>query len=548
MRFILFVFTVFLIPLSANATNGIAMHGTPKYEKIFDHLSYSNPDAPKGGKITQCSIGTFDTLNDNTIEGKPADGLYLLNDPLMRRVWDEPFSLYGVIAKSIDIPNDRSSITFHLNSKAVFHDGSPITTKDVKFSFETLREKGKPNTRNVYNLVSNVIVTNKHKITFKFTKDHDQETALILAMMPVLSKSYWQDREFDATTLESPLGNGPYKISSIDAGKSIAYERVKDYWAADLPVNIGHYNFDSMTIDYYRDNTVALEAFQSGACDVRREFNPTQWQSAYDNEADYIMETLTHSRPEKARGFIFNKRRELLKDRNVRKALTLAFHFDWMNRTFFNGQAKRIQSTFPNSLLSGDFVLPIQSKRTLLKQANNLLNDAGYAIQDNGQRFTLTLLLNNPLEEKIALGYKKDLKRLGINLEIRTLDTAQFYGALSTYDYDMISWRWVNSLSPGTEQAIYWGCDAAKNEGSRNYSGLCNDDIDTTIKTLTQSKTYEDLVTTTQKLDTMIMSEYPFIPLYYMGVDYVARWPYINHPNKQSTYGMVLETWWHTQE
>jgi peptide/nickel transport system substrate-binding protein len=183
-----------------------------------------------------------------------------------------------------------------------------------------------------------------------------------------------------------------------------------------------------------------------------------------------------------------------------------------------------------------------------LKQANNLLNDAGYAIQDNGQRFTLTLLLNNPLEEKIALGYKKDLKRLGINLEIRTLDTAQFYGALSTYDYDMISWRWVNSLSPGTEQAIYWGCDAAKNEGSRNYSGLCNDDIDTTIKTLTQSKTYEDLVTTTQKLDTMIMSEYPFIPLYYMGVDYVARWPYINHPNKQSTYGMVLETWWHTQE
>lgn len=549
MRFLLSLLAFLsLFPLPLYASEGIAMHGTPKYDQGFTHLSYANPHAPKGGTHRQCAIGTFDTLNDNTIKGKPADGLYLIHDPLMRRVWDEPFSLYGVIAESVDLADDRSAITFHLNPKARFHDGSPITTSDVQFSFETLRDKGKPNTRNVYRIVSNVIVTDKHTIRFEFNDNHDQETALILAMMPVLSKSYWQDRAFDETTLQAPLGNGPYKISHMDAGKSITYERVKDYWAKDLPVNTGHYNFDTMIFDYYRDNTVAMEAFQSGACDTRREFNPTNWYTAYDNDADYIMESLSHSRPEPAKGFIFNTRKKPFDDANVRKALTMAFHFDWMNRTFFNDQAKRIQSTFPNAPLSGDFTLPQGSKRDLLKQANTLLENAGYPIATNGTRFSITLLLNNPLEEKIALGYKRDLKRIGVHLDIRTLDTAQFYGALSTYDYDMVSWRWMNSLSPGTEQSIYWGCAAAKTEGSRNYSGICDPQIDELVQTLPQAETYKQLTAQAQKLDVALMNQYLFIPLYYMGVDFVARWPEIQHPEKQSLYGMVLETWWQAQE
>ena len=528
---------------AADTMHGIAMHGTPKYDVGFSHLSYTNPNATKGGTFTQCAIGTFDTLNNNNIKGKPAEGLYLLNDPLMRRVWDEPFSLYGVIAQSVDMPNDRSSITFHLNPNAIFHDGSKITPQDVDFSFNTLKTKGKPNTRNVYKLVDKVTILDADSIRFDFNENHDRETALILAMMPVLSKSYWQGREFDATTLDAPLGNGPYKIKSVDAGKKIIFEKVPDYWAKNLGVNKAHYNFDAMVFDYYRDTNVAIEAFKSGACDARREFNPSAWQVNYNDNSGYITETLPHSRPEKAQGFIFNTRRAPLNDVRVRKALAQAFNFDWMNKTLFHGNAKRVESTFPNSILASDFKLPAGDKRTLLKQAADLLNDSGWPLKD-GKRFELTLLLNNAAEEKIALSYANDLKRLGVILNIRTLDTAQFFGALNDYDYDMVSWRWVNSLSPGTEQAIYWGCDAATILGSRNYAGICDGEIDLAIANLVQAKTYAVLRERAQILDQLVMNQYPFIPTFYTGVDYIARWPYIHHPDKQSTYGVVMETWW----
>jgi microcin C transport system substrate-binding protein len=545
MRFIVIAWILFIPTalMAAENMHGIAMHGEPKYDEGFSHLSYTNIDATKGGTFTQCAIGTFDTLNDNNIKGKPAEGLYLLHDPLMRRVWDEPFSMYGVVAQSVDLPEDRGSITFHLNPNAIFHDGSKITVMDVEFSFNTLKEKGKPNTRNVYKLVDKVTIEDSNSIRFDFNDNHDRETALILAMMPVLSKTYWESRKFDATTLDAPLGNGPYKIKSVDTGKKIVFEKVTDYWAKNLGVNKAHYNFDELVFDYYRDTNVAIEAFKSGACDVRREFSPASWQVNYDDNADYITETLSHSRPEKAKGFIFNTRRPPLNDVRVRQALTIAFNFDWMNKTLFHGNAKRVESTFPNSTLASDFKLPKGDKRTMLKLAAALLDDAGWNIKDN-KRFELSLILNNAAEEKIALGYANDLKRLGVILNIRTLDTAQFFGALNDYDYDMVSWRWVNSLSPGTEQAIYWGCDAAKITGSRNYAGICNADIDTAIANLAQAKTYDVLTSRAQALDKLIMNEYPFIPLYYAGVDYVARWPYIKHPETQSLYGMVLETWW----
>jgi microcin C transport system substrate-binding protein len=529
---------------ASEPTSAIAMHGSsPMNEDDFTHLPYTNPNATKGTTLTQCSIGTFDTLNDNTMKGKAAQGLHMFNDPLMRRVWSEPFGLYGVIAKNVILPDDRASITFNLNPNAIFHDGSRITTADVNFSFESLRDKGKPNTRNVYKLVDKVTIENDKTIRFDFGEGYNQETALILAMMPIYSKTYWSTRDFDKTTLDIPLGSGPYKIKSIDQGRKITYEKVTDYWAKNNPVHMGHYNFDHMTFDYYRDEQVALEAFKSGNCDVRREFNPAKWQINYDDNGDYTREELTHSRPEPARGFIINTRRAPLNDIKVRKALSLAFDFDWMNKTLFHGKAHRVDSIFSNTKLKSNFSFNNNNKREKLKTANELLDTSQWTIKD-GKRFELSLILNNPAEEKIALAYARDLKRLGIILNIRVLDTSQFFGALNDYDYDLVSWRWVNSLSPGTEQNVYWGCDAANTKGSRNYSGICNPEIETTIVKLADAKTYDDLTAHAQTLDSMIMNAYLFIPHYYTGVDYVAHQPRIHHPKNQSLYGMVMETWW----
>ena len=540
----LVIFGLFLWPSLSKAqepVKAIAMHGTPAQE--ISILPYARTDVVKGGRLTQCAVGTFDTLNDNTMKGKAADGLFLLNDPLMRRVWDEPFTLRGLIAKEVILPDDRSSITFRLDPNAIFHDGSPILSTDVEFSFNTLKEKGKPNTRNVYKLVNKVTIIDDRTIRFDFGDGYDRETALILAMMPVYSKSYWHDREFDATTMDIPLGNGPYKIKSVDAGKKITFEKVTDYWANSNPVTVGHYNFDEMVFDYYRDEQIALEAFKSGECDVRREFNPAKWQVNYDDSAAYLTEELTHSRPEPARGLIMNTRRAPMNDIRVRQALTLAFDFDWINQSLFHGKAKQVKSTFPNAPFAVPFTYGTSNKRENLKQAAELLTQAGWPVK-NGERFALTLLLNNPADEKIALAYARDLKRLGVTLTVRTLDTAQFTGALNEYDYDMVAWRWINSLSPGTEQAVYWGCAAAATKGSRNYSGICDPRIDDTIAALTTAKTYDDLVNTAQKLDRMIMEHFLFVPLYYTGVDYVARWSSIQRPDTQSLYGMVLETWW----
>lgn len=522
----------------------IAMHGdSPMNASDFTHLPYANPNATKGGRITQCSIGTFDTLNDNTMKGKPAEGLYLLNDPLMRRVWSEPFGLYGVIAQKATMPDDRSYITFHLNPNARFHDNTPVTTEDVEYSFNTLKEKGKPNTRNVYSLVEKVTIKDNLTIRFDFKDGYDRETPLILAMMPIYSKSYWKNREFDSTTLEIPLGNGPYKIKAIDEGKKITYEKITDYWAKNNPTSIGHYNFDEMVFDYYRDEQIALEAFKSGACDTRRESNPAKWAVNYDDKAGYIIEELTHSRPEPTRGFIMNTRRAPLSDINVRRAMMMAFDFDWMNQSLFHNKAKPITSTFSNSTLADNTTVETKDKRFALKQASDLLDKSGWPLKD-GQRFEVTILLNNPAEEKIALGYARDLKRLGITLKIRTLDTAQFFGALNDYDYDLVSWRWINSLSPGTEQSIYWGCTAAETAGSRNYSGICDPSIEADITALSNAKNYDDLTAMAKSIDRKIMDKALFVPLYFTGVDYVARWPYIQRPETQSLYGMVMETWW----
>ena len=546
--------------------HALAMHGTPKYNTDFKHLEYANPDAPKGGTLKEGVVGSFDTLNDHIILGEMAKGLELTSDPLMQRVWDEPFTLYGLVAQEIKISPRRDWVLFKLNPKAVFHDGTPMTAVDVKYSFEMYRKHGHPVRRRVYSLVKNVEVRSDQEILFKFGEGYDQETALILAIMPVLPKHYWTQHDISKTTLTPPLGSGPYKIKNVDAGRSITYERVENYWAADLPINKGSYNFDTITYSYYRDTDIALEAFKAGETDIRREYDIAAWQKAYKSprleSGAFVKTKFVHARPEKVKAFVFNTRREPFDQVNVRRALSLAFHFDQINEIFYSGAFNRIQSYFPNSELSHHktegiipFVYPTsatpQAQRNNMRQAKKLLSDAGYVIKDKklvnaetGAPFTFEILLQNASDEKIALFYKSTLQRLGITANIRTVDTAQFTGRLDQFDYDVILYQWYNSLSPGAEQMNYWGKAAAITNGSRNYAGVSDDKIDALALSIGEAETRTGLVAQARALDNALMHKHYSIPLWYLGADLIAHDRSLRSVDYAPMYGTVNETWW----
>ncbi len=553
------------------------MHGTPKYTEKSAHLEYANPDAPEGGRFIYSALGTFDTVNPFSIKGKAAEGLDYIYDRLSIRTWDEPFTLYPLIAERFDIAQDRSSLTVHINPKARFHDGSPITAEDVLYSFDTLKNEGRPNMRRVYRLVKHAAKTDSMTVHFDFGDGYDQETPLILAMMPVLSKAYWKDRTFDSTTLDAPLSNGPYRIKTIDPGRKIVYERVPDYWAKDHFARIGHNNFDEIVYDYFRDDMVAFEAFKAGEVDFRREYNIGRWSSGYDfpalTEGRVKKEAIPHSRPERLRSLIFNTRRTPFDNIKVREALDLALDFDWINQNIFYGQYKRITSFYPNSELAATGLpsekelallkpweesLPdtvfgpaqtqtdaIKDKRTALRKANALLNEAGYPVQD-GKRFSFEILINAPEDEKIVLSYKQALERLGITVSIRVLDTASFRDRLNDYDYDMVLYHWISSLSPGTEQMLYWSCEAANQPARWNYPGICSKAVDSIASGIAQAKTREDLVTHVHALDRILFHSHYVIPLYYAGKDFVAYNTAFQRPENTPIYGTILETWWMT--
>ncbi|MGH1397865.1 MAG: extracellular solute-binding protein [Alphaproteobacteria bacterium] len=535
---------------------GISMHGAPKYAPTNTHLTYTNPNAPKGGNVTIAAIGTFDTINPFSIKGKAAQGLNLIYDRLMARVWDEPFTMYPLIAQSYEMPDDRSAITFHLNPAARFHDSTPITAADVLFSYKTLKESGRPNMRRVYRLVDTTKIKD-NSITFTFDEGHDRETALILAMMPVLSKSYWQDKTFDSTTLDATNANGPYRIKSIDAGRSITYERVKDYWAADFLTNKGHHNFDQITYDYYRDDGVALEAFAAAEQDYRRENDIAKWSQNYDFPAiqngTIIKKALPHSRPERTRGFIYNTRRAPFDDIRVRESLSLLLDRHKINQLLFNNQKQLINSYFPNSEFEAG-TAPTQPRniRTNMRKASALLKDAGYTVTNgkqtkDGAPLTFALLIKNPEDEKIALNFKQSLNRLGITMSIRITDSADFLRRIQGYDYDLVLHHWQSSLSPGTEQTLYWGCEAAEQKGRFNYAGICDPQIDALAAAVANTTTRESLVQTMQKLDAELLKGHYMIPLFHKGEDYIAHNKALKHPKETPLYGTVFETWWMEQ-
>ena len=570
-------------PSIANAEHmhALAMHGQPLYPENYKHFDYANPAAPKGGDLKASKNGTFDNLNSLVIFGNSAEGLELISDKLMQRAWNEPFTLYGLVAESVDVTPDRSKIIFHLNKKAKFHDGRPMTAEDVKFSYEMFRKHGHPVRRRVYGLVNNVKILSEHDIEFTFGEGYDRESIMILALMPVLPKHYWINHDISKTTLEPPLGSGPYKIKSVEPGRKIVYERVADYWAKDLPVNTGHYNFDTKTYTYYRDEDIALESFKAGDYDLRREYNIHKWMTAYDFRAldngEVIKEEIAHKRPEWLRAMIFNMRRPLFQDRRVREALNLMFNFDWVNKNLFFSAFKRIDSIFPNCELAASgkpqgeeleqlekyrnslppevfgemWNPPSSNKRDNRRKAITLLQKAGWIYKDQtlvnqktGAAFSFEILLNNPGDEKIALEFSRTLKKMGIKARVRTVDSAQFSGRLDVYDYDMVIYRWINTLSPGNEQLNYWGTAAAQIKGTRNYAGIKSPAVDALAGSIAQSPNRSSLVARARALDRAIMWDYYIIPLYYLGRDLITYTTDIQRPAFVPVYGIVTETWW----
>ncbi len=538
------------------------MVGQPTMPDDFTHFNYANPNAPKGGTFRQAILGNFDTLNPFSLKGTAAQSLNLVYDRLMMRSWDEPFTLYPLIAESVDVPNDRSSITFTLNPAAKFQDGSPITADDVLYSFNTLKENGRPNMRNTYKLVTKVEQLGDRKIRFTLSPDRTHETVLILAMMPVLSKSWWQSQDLNKTILTPPNSTGPYRITSVEIGRRIVMERNPDYWAKDLPVAKGLYNFDRIIFNYFKNQTTAFESLKSGDTDIWIDANPAHWSNAYNFPAAknglVRKEDIKHGRVEKMWGFIFNTRRPPFDNRDIRKALSLVIDYNWINKNIFYGQYRTLTSYFPNSSLAAndaDAIPPATGTQAALRAnriaADALLVKSGWVIK-NGQRINaktsevmdFEILIGTPEEEKLALSFKRSLAQLGIAVTLRTLDAAAFQSRLTDYDYDMVLYNWQNTLSPGTEQAVYWGCDAAQQKGRFNYAGICDPRIEKLITQIPNAKTTKDMTDSVQNLDRILMSEHYTIPLFYTGRDFVASWTRVNHPPTPSLYGNIMESWW----
>ena len=586
-KFLIFFIFIFIF-LTKNSlgqkTHGIAMHGDLKYGLNFTHLEYVNPNAPKGGVVKFGSYGSFDNLNRVAFKGSKAAGLGYVNDTLMRRVWDEAFTMYGLIAEYVEMPEDRSSITFYLNPKATFHDGSPITRDDVLFSLETFQNKGTPNQKKTYGKVISTEMIGDNGIKMTFVDNEDKELPLIVAgFLPIIPKKFYSNIDVTKTFLDIPLGSGPYAINNVDPGRQITYTRVENYWAKDLPVNKGLYNFDKIIYDYYKDSNVLVEAFKVNEYDFRREYNVKRWLSEYNFKAvqsgEVILEEMNNDRPVGMNGLVLNTRKEIFNNRKVRLALSYAYDHEWINKTIYQNAYVRTDSYFDNSPLASsglpseqelellnpwkdqlpkeiftkNFVPPSTdgsgNDRSNLLKAKNILEQEGWLIENgkltkNGEEFTFEFLIVSPSDEKIALAYQSNLKKLGITMEVRTVDSSQYQARLLNYDFDMIKRYWGVSLSPGNEQQFYWGSEVGKKEGSRNYAGIDSPVVDALIKNLINATDREELTTAIHALDRVLLWGHYVVPLYHSNKDRIAYWNFFEYPDKIPLYGIVIESWW----
>jgi microcin C transport system substrate-binding protein len=565
--------------------HAIAMHGEPKYGPGFKNFDYVNPDAPKGGEVKLAAIGTFDNLNPYILKGVAAAGLGGLFETLLTNSDDEAFTEYGQLAESIEMPEDRSWVAFTLRKEARWHDGKPVTPEDVIFSLEILKTKGQPFFRFYFADVKKAEKTGPRTVRFTFSGGENRELPLIVGQMPVLPRHFWEGRRFDKTILEPPLGSGPYRIKAFEPGRSITYERVKDYWGADLPVNKGRHNFDIIRYDYYRDTTVALEAFKGGEYHFRQENVSKDWATAYNSPAVrkglIKKEEIRHQRPTGMQAFVFNIRKPLFRDPRVRRALAHAFDFEWTNKNLFFGQYTRTKSYFSNSELAStglpgpdelEFLEPLRGQipdevftkayeppatdgsgniRGNLRKALRLLKEAGWVIEEGrlvnagtGAPFTFEILLNQPTWERIALPFRRNLKRLGIDARVRTVDTAQYQRRTEDFDFDMIVDVFGQSLSPGNEQRDLWGSEAADRPGSRNTIGIRSDAIDTLIDLVIAAPDRESLTARTRALDRVLLWGHYVIPHWHIQSFRVAYWDKFGRPAITPKYNLGFDTWW----
>jgi len=571
---------------TASPRHAVTLYGEkPKYAADFSHFEYTNPDAPKGGVLRQAGFGSFDSLNPFINKGVAADDIGLLYDTLATSSLDEPFTIYGLLAEKIEKGPNNQWVRFHLRPEARFHDGEPVTAEDVVFTFETLISQGAPHYRGYYADVEKVVAESPRRVRFDFKHAGNRELPLILGQLPILPKHWWAERDFSATSLEPPLGSGPYRVERVQAGRSIRYARVEDYWGKDLAVNRGFYNFDQLVIDYYRDNTVALQAFKAGHFDYWLETSAKNWATAYDIEAvrsgRIVRDEITNHNPQGMQGFNFNIRRERLQDVRVREAIALLFDFEWTNRQLFNGAYTRTHSYFDNSELASSglpgkkelslleplrnqvpvevferpFELPQTSGDGVIREqqrkAYKLLTEAGWKIQDDrmvdnlGQPVKLEFLLVQAEFERVLLPYKRNLADLGIELEIRRVDVSQYINRLRSRDYDMIVSGFGQSSSPGNEQREYWHSASADNPGSRNFIGLKDPAIDTLVEKLIAADSREELITRTRALDRLLLWGHYVVPNWHIKSWRVAYWNHLVHPATTPRNDIGLMTWWH---
>ncbi len=587
---IFFTFVFLLIGFAARAVepysfqSAVSMHGKPKYADDFQAFDYVNVQAPKTGTLRQSAFGSFDTFNPFSVNGMAPAGIGLLFDTLMKSSADEAFSLYGLIADGIFILPDKKGVVFHINPKARFQDGSPILAQDVIFSFETLKAKGVPTYRYYYQDVESVTAPDSQTVVFHFRADsQNRELPFILGELPIFPKKDWQSKNFDRTDLTVPIGSGPYLIDSFQPGRKIVYRRNPDYWASDLNVNRGFYNFDKISYEYFRDTTVAMEAFKSGLFDIRQENEAKKWVQ-FQKDADKFPRikavSFSHRLPSGMQGFVFNLRRKIFQNIFVREALIGVFDFHWMNQNLFYGLYHQTESFFDNSDLKAPLIptenekklwqklgvtendipdisttpfVKSKSLRQKLQTALNLLNTAGWYVKNGvlqnqyGQPFTFEILLesgSSGVWERVVLPYIGLLRRLGIQARVRSVDAIQYKNRLDSYDYDMIVSVWGQSLSPGNEQRYFWGSQAAVSEGSMNYSGIQNNLIDSVIETLIQAHSQEELITATQALDRILLSQKFVVPHWYSPELRFLIWDKIHFPNVSPLKGPDISTWW----
>lgn len=572
--------------VSGRCSHGISLWDPLKYKADFTNFDYVNPDAPKGGDVKFAALGSFDSFNSHILKGVPAAGLGYLYDSLIAESDDEPFSKYGLLAKTIEIADDGGSATFYLREEAHWHDGKMITADDVVFSFNILIEKGHPYYRSYYREVEKAVKINPHTVKFVFKTKTNRELPLILGQIPILPKHYYSKVDFEKTTLEPPLGSGPYKVDSFEPGKWIKYKRAENYWAKDLPVNRGVYNFDTITYDYYRDATVAVEAFKAGEYDFRDENVAKTWATAYNipqvKDGRIIKEELIHERPTGMQGFVFNTRREKFSDPRVRKAISYAFDFEWANKNLFYDSYTRTESYFSNSefasrglpkgleldilnkykdklpprVFTKEYKVPstdgsgnnrenLIEARDILKKAGWVVNNEGVLVnKESGEKMEIEFMLDSPTFERVLGPMMKNLKKLGIKASIRTVDGSQYIKRLEDFDFDMIAHVFPQSLSPGNEQQDYWHSSRAFVNGTRNLPGVRDSVVDALVDNIIKAPDKATLVASTRALDRVLLNGYYVIPNWHIKSFRILYWDKFERPKQRGKYMLGLETWW----